>query len=213
MNPSPIRNCLILCLTAVFFLLPGCTRKAGTGSIVVTGLTGSAEKSTQSGWEKTSPGDRIGENQLIRTLDNSTIDLSLFGQVGIRLLAGSEFNPASIAPSQMNFKMNNGNILVRVGKLSQGTGVSVETPTAVASVRGTQFWGQVNRADRTGVFAVREGNLHIKSISSGAETDIEAGRAVDLTPGAEKLETRPAKEGELQAMNQIDDIKILPESP
>lgn len=84
------------------------------------------------------------------------------------------------------------------------------TPTAVAAVRGTQFWGRVNPADQPGIFAVREGSVEITVRATNESVTVEAGRAVVIAPGGESIEERAAAEGELGAMEQIDEINLEP---
>jgi ferric-dicitrate binding protein FerR (iron transport regulator) len=98
---------------------------------------------------------------------------------------------------------------VKVGKLSKGSTVSVITPTAVAGVRGTEFWGQVTKKKEEGVFAVRDGSVEIQLNGSTESLVVNKGEAVEISPVNKTLKSRKAKDAELNAMSQIDEIKIV----
>ncbi|EMG10215.1 sigma factor regulatory protein, FecR/PupR domain protein [Leptospira interrogans serovar Icterohaemorrhagiae str. Verdun HP] len=97
--------------------------------------------------------------------------------------------------------------MIKAGNLAKGQSLIVHTPTVVAAVRGTQFWGRVNGKDETGTFAVREGAVEITRKSDNAKVLIEAGQALDLKPGDRDLKVRVAAKEELAAMEQIDQMK------
>ncbi len=201
------RMSLFLLLPVILLLLPYCKKSAG-GSIRITSLVGKADKNSGDSWQPVAPGELINQNDTVRTQENSIMDLSLYGQVAIRLLGSTEFSAASLARDSMNFKIDNGNILVKVGRLRSGSRVAVESPTAVASVRGTQFWGQVNRAGGSGVFAVREGAVEIHLKISQKDIVVTQGQAVDISADQLTIETRGAKDAEMHAMSQIDEMAI-----
>ncbi|WP_243393333.1 adhesin Lsa19 [Leptospira perolatii] len=150
--------------------------------------------------------DRVVEQETIKTDKDALLDLTTtLGS--IRLLGGTEASIGALRADQAYLKVNEGDILVKVTKLSKGQSVSVDTPTVVAAVRGTQFWGRVNKADESGTFAVREGSVLITRKSDEATVLVKAGEAVDLSPGLQILKTRSAAPAELSAMDQIDQMK------
>ncbi len=203
MNPKliakPVLVCLILGLTVL------CKPKTEeTTDAVVTFITGKATAEKSGAVLKTQ--DRIPETETVKTEKDSTLDLTTtLGTV--RLLGGTEASVEALRPDQNYIKVNEGNILVKVLKLNKNESISIDTPTVVAAVRGTQFWGQVNRAEETGTFAVREGSVLITRKADEARVLVKAGEAVDLAPGAKTLKTRSAAPAELSAMEQIDQMK------
>ncbi|TGK00021.1 iron dicitrate transport regulator FecR [Leptospira langatensis] len=175
-----------------------------TTDAVVTFLVGKA--STEKANTILKINDTIKEAETVKTDKDSTLDLTTtLGTV--RLLGGSEASVAALRADQNYIKVNEGNILVKVVKLNKNESISIDTPTVVAAVRGTQFWGQVNRANETGTFAVREGSVQITRKDDEARVLIKAGEAVDLGPGVKTLKVREAAKAELAAMEQIDQMK------
>lgn len=189
----------------ILFLLFECKPKEEeTTDAVVTFLKGNAiaEKSGHT-LKQT---DRVPEAETVTTEKDAVLDLTT--TLGtIRLLGSTKASVAALRADQNYIKVNEGNILVKVVKLNKNESISVDTPTVVAAVRGTQFWGQVNREAETGTFAVREGSVLITRKVDEARVLVKAGEAVDLSPDAKTLKTRSAAPAELAAMEQIDQMK------
>ncbi|EMO62825.1 sigma factor regulatory protein, FecR/PupR family [Leptospira borgpetersenii serovar Pomona str. 200901868] len=153
-----------------------------------------------------SPLANVTEKQSVKTDSDAVLDLtSKFGS--FRLLGGSTATLAALNADSASFQVSEGNILIKASKLTKGQSLLVDTPTVVAAVRGTQFWGRVNKKDETGTFAVREGAVEITRKSDNIKVLVEAGQAVDLKPGNRDLKTRAAAKEELAAMEQIDQMK------
>lgn len=198
-------------IVTLFILIPtlycgGPKKKAE--HVRVSFLSGSAEQKVPgSDWTALKSGQEVPLNASIRTGSGAVLDLSVSGTAGIRLLGGSSMEIGDIV-STGKVKVSDGNILVKVGKLDAGRSFQVETPTAIASVRGTQFWGQVTKAGEEGVFAVRDGSVEVTLKESGKSFVCSKGDAVDIAPGAKKFDKRAAKKEELGAMEQIDEIHL-----
>ncbi|EQA38754.1 sigma factor regulatory protein, FecR/PupR family [Leptospira inadai serovar Lyme str. 10] len=196
----------ILSITLTLFaVIYGCKPKSeGTSQGIVTFLTGKVTVGKSGKDLKLD--DAVSEHDTIVTAKDGLVDLTT--PLGtIRLLGSTEASVAALKADQAYLKVNEGNILVKVVKLSKNQSISVDTPAVVAAVRGTQFWGQVNRSAETGTFAVREGSVLITRKTDEARVLVKAGEAVDLKPGLSPLVTRTAAEAELSAMQQIDQMK------
>ncbi|EMN18081.1 sigma factor regulatory protein, FecR/PupR family [Leptospira borgpetersenii str. Brem 328] len=153
-----------------------------------------------------SPLANVTEKQSVKTDSDAVLDLT--SKLGsFRLLGGSTATLAALNADSASFQVSEGNILIKASKLTKGQSLLVDTPTVVAAVRGTQFWGRVNKKDETGTFAVREGAVEITRKSDNIKVLVEAGQAVDLKPGDKDLKTRAAAKEELAAMEQIDQMK------
>ena len=190
---------------AALIALPGCKPKpAAPKGVVVTYLKGTAT----AGGTKVAVGTLLTARQVLKTGQGSVIDLAAGDEIAIRLLGNSQFSIAEILRQKVRVRVADGNILVKVGKLRRDRSVSVVTPTAIASVRGTQFWGQVKKGDSSGVFAVREGSVSVKLHKSGQELVVNKGEAVQIAPGARGMKKRKALAAEMGAMQQIDQIKF-----
>lgn len=170
----------------------------------VSFLQGSAERFIKPA--KLKPLDLLPVSEIVKTDSNSILDLS--STLGsLRLLGDTKVSLAQLTEDQLTFEVTEGNILVKSTKLKKGQSLKVSTPTVVAAVRGTEFWGQVNKETTTGTFAVRDGAVEIIRKSDNSSIIIEKGQALDIDPKAKDWKVRPAKQGELDAMAQIDQIK------
>lgn len=196
---------MVRLLIAILFFFIVCKPKAFESSdAVVTFLRGKA--SIVETGKELSPLANVTEKQSVKTDSDAVLDLtSKFGS--FRLLGGSTATLAALNADSASFQVSEGNILIKASKLTKGQSLLVDTPTVVAAVRGTQFWGRVNKKDETGTFAVREGAVEITRKSDNIKVLVEAGQAVDLKPGNRDLKTRAAAKEELAAMEQIDQMK------
>lgn len=150
--------------------------------------------------------DTISESETVQTGKDATVDLN--SDLGaIRLLGDTNVNLKKLSKDVTTFEVSQGNILVKSSKLSKGQTLNVITPTVVAAVRGTQFWGQVNKETESGTFAVRDGAVEITRKSDQSVILIEKGQALDIDPKSTSWKVRTAKQGELDAMAQIDEMK------
>ncbi|MCL8266277.1 adhesin Lsa19 [Leptospira weilii] len=195
----------LLSTIAILFFFIVCKPKALESSdAVVTFLKGKAFI-LETGKELF-PLANVTEKQSVKTDSDAVLDLT--SKLGsFRLLGGSTATLAALNADSASFQVSEGNVLIKASKLTKGQSLLVDTPTVVAAVRGTQFWGRVNGKDETGTFAVREGAVEIIRKSDNAKVLIEAGQAVDLKPGDRDLKTRAAAKEELAAMEQIDQMK------
>ncbi|WP_176087479.1 adhesin Lsa19 [Leptospira alexanderi] len=195
---------LLIAIAILFFFIVCKPKALESSDAVVTFLKGKA--SIVETGKELSPLANVTEKQSVKTDSDSVLDLT--SKLGsFRLLGGSTATLAALNADSASFQVSEGNVLIKASKLTKGQSLLVDTPTVVAAVRGTQFWGRVNGKDETGTFAVREGAVEIIRKSDNAKVLIEAGQAVDLKPGDGDLKTRAAAKEELAAMEQIDQMK------
>ncbi len=181
-------------------------------TIVVKSMLGNPH--IQRGFQKISaqPGMKLQTGDVVVTsAANSQLDLSVNGLAGCRVLPTSEFVVVDATRTAMKVEIKSGNAIMNLKKLPMSSSFQVETPTAVATVRGTQFWGRVQPATPTNLvttFAVREGKVEVKDKKSGKAVLLKKGFAVDIATDGSKLPViRPALDGEMQAMAQASQIK------
>ena len=179
--------------------------------VMIAGMTGEA---TLTRGDQTMPatiGMECQKDDILKTGGNCTLDITVNDIAGCRVLPSSEFAIVDSKMSQMRFKINNGNAILNLNKLPADSKFELETPTAVASVRGTQFWGRVDTAildNPVTTFAVREGVVEILAKSIGKSFTLEKGQALDIPKDKSVVPSiRPALEEELAAMAQADAIK------
>lgn len=149
---------------------------------------------------------------IVETGTGARTDISLNGSAGFRLLEQSRAEIPVNDSANIRVRAELGNILVRIKeefKNQQGR-FTLETPTVVAAVRGTQFWGRVGNTgvENMTTLAVREGIVHVTLRDSGKEVDLNAGEAVDLADSSIDIVVRKAVAPELQALEQAEQIVI-----
>ena len=138
------------------------------------------------------------------------VDFVVAQTAGCRLLPESECRLVSTDPATMKIALASGNIILNIKKLPQTSTFTVETPTAVASVRGTQFWGRVvpDIPDNpAATFAVREGSVEITVLKDNKTFLLHEGQALDiLKEPLVSPSVRPALPEELAALEQAPGI-------
>lgn len=147
---------------------------------------------------------------LLETGGHCTLDLTLNDLAGCRLLASSQAEITNTDASDMRVAIKSGNAVLNLKKLPKNSSFRVETPTAIAAVRGTQFWGRVetqNPANPVTTFAVREGIVEIFAKTSNQTFTLEKGQALDIPLDGSLPTVRVALNAELKAMEQADAIK------
>ena len=152
------------------------------------------------------------KGDVLKTTSQCQLDLSLNQVAGCRVLGSSECQIADAKASDMYLKVTDGNVILNLKKLPESCSFRVETPTAVAAVRGTQFWGRVDlqKIDNpVTTFAVREGSVEILAKSAAKSFTITPGQALDIPKDPQVTPSiRPALPAEMQAMEQAHDIQI-----
>ena len=153
-------------------------------------------------------GDALMKGDGIKTSPTCQVDMSMNNLAGCRVLSGTEVKVMGWKPENMSLKVESGNVILNLKELPAKSSFRVETPTAVATVRGTQFWGRVNpSADSTvTTFAVKKGSVEILPVGI-AETKpilLAPGDAVDISPAG--AQTRKALPEEMAAMEQADQV-------
>ena len=179
---------------------------AGT---VVTKVEGAPMIVGSAGQRPAEVGTRVETGEAVHADAGCQVDIAMNDAVGCRLLSGTTCRIA-LDEGGMKIALEEGNVVLNLKKLPAATTFELETPLAVATVRGTQFWGRVPKAgDPAGTtFAVREGKIDLTLTGDQSTFSLEAGQALDVPEqGSGKLpEVRPALAEELQAIAQAADI-------
>ena len=134
----------IVVLVAGFFF-SGFPTKAVKETASVTFIQGQAEVRLggKGDWKRAEIGMKLGQEDIIRTLENSKVDLSFGTKGGIRLEPNSQVGLAEYTAEKTMLDLTVGKVLVTAAKLSKDSQFEVQTPTAVASITGTQFLVEV----------------------------------------------------------------------
>ena len=139
-----------------------------------------------------------------------SLDVAVNGLAGCRVLPGSECTVVDGSKSNMRLEIKSGNAILNLKKLPVGSAFEIETPTAIASVRGTQFWGRVDAADLNNpitTFAVRRGLVNILDKKSNKMFSLKMGQALDIPKNGLAPVIRPALDEEMKTMEQAQAIQ------
>lgn len=179
------RNYLIMAgiISAIFAIIISCSFKSNEETRVIF-VTGNAEiRHNQGNAEpmnikmllkkgdiiKTGSGFvliQIGDNIMVRIQSNTTVEVAkLFDQAETRL------------------SLSNGQLISAVKKLSKNSNFRIQTPTALASVRGTQY--SISYYKSRSVLAVREGKVQIDTIENKKEKQniVSSGSTMVISKG------------------------------
>ncbi|PKL18217.1 MAG: hypothetical protein CVV49_07115 [Spirochaetae bacterium HGW-Spirochaetae-5] len=147
-------------------------------SAIVTFLIGECFVIDEKGERKLNNGDLVFSKNTIKTKDKSELILQI-DKVGIiRLMSNSEF-----VLDALNNKENGTIIQSKFGTSfsriikNDNTKFVINTPTVVASVRGTEFLAE-NNTEKTSIL-VRDGVVNLKSIKGTSEVDLVKGKRGD----------------------------------
>lgn len=185
-----------------------CAGTAAAGETKVMEVTGEAFIANGHGINRLTAGMPCEAGDMLMTRPGSTADVMVNGLAACRLLPGTTAALAGVRGDKMQILVAEGNVILNVNKLPQTSRFIVDTPTAVAVVRGTQFWGRVAGVDDAAqtTFAVKEGMVRVTMKDSGAEIDLSPGDAVDVDPGSAELHSRKATQDEMNAMRAADQM-------
>lgn len=199
----------IVALAIVFFGAVPAVRAEEEGAFV-TNVQGRASVIRAGVEEPASVGMALRKEDGIKTDVDGRLDLSTNGVAGVRLLALTEGSIKELSPAKVGVSVSKGNVIVNVKELPRENQFDLETPTAIAAVRGTQFWGRVDAAGQAAVttIAVREGVIQIAVKESGFAFSLSQGQAIDIPPGLGDPQVRPASDAEMQAMARASEIAI-----
>jgi len=142
------------------------------GEVFVSAVQGGAEYSTDHhSWNRLEPGLILGPGAELRTSFNATADLVLkHCGTALRLLPKSHLTLTRLEETftgeeiitRTRLDLRSGGIVGSQRKLSRTSTFDISTPTATATIRGTEY---VVRAD--GAVSCLEGAVSVKYITSG----------------------------------------------
>lgn len=192
-----------------FFLIFGAlTSAAFAAEARVLKVSGDAFVAAEDGIARIEEGRICKAGDMLMTRPGASIDVILDGVAVCRMLPGTTAALAPTRGGRTQILIAEGDVVFNVRKLPEGAQFLVDTPTAVAAVRGTQFWGRVAGgpdAART-TFAVKEGVVNIAPKASDVSIDLAAGQAVDLTAADQPASSRRASDAEMAAMRIADEL-------
>lgn len=138
-------------------------------------------------------GTPIEQGDVLRAPKGSRVDFSVNGIAGLSAAEGAECEVAKASESEMRIDLALGELRANIKKLPHNASFSVETPTAIAAVHGTQFTSVVSMNEQNlpdSSFIVRDSKIDVTVKSSGEKITLDEGLALDVpsipsgTPGA-----------------------------
>ena len=206
----------IIYLAAAFGLLTALPAFSETSEVVVSNVQGDVQIQRGTTMMPVTAGMTCQQGDIVKTGANCSADVTMNKLAGVRLLASSSGTITSSEKESMMVTINSGNAILNLNKLPKDSTFKVETPTAIAAVRGTQFWGRVGDQKFEGAglpkpyttFAVRQGSVEILAKNANKQFTLQPGEALDIPQEAEELPgIRKALPEEMKAMEQADSIK------
>lgn len=124
-------------LCAILF----CAQAAHAAGIAIVKATGTVETRADAtgGWKKVAAGQALAPGATVRTGADSTCIVQWPGGHALRMQPLSTLTITKGSPAENRAKLTTGKITAHVEKLSSGQRFEIETPTAIAGVRGTTF--------------------------------------------------------------------------
>ena len=189
--------------------------QAESEKVTVTGITGSPQVIRQGQSMPATAGMACQKEDILKTTAGCSMDIAINQMAGCRILPSTECMLSGTDKKSMDLKVADGNVILNLKKLPKNSTFKVETPTAVATVRGTQFWGRVDMQKAENpvtTFAVRQGAVEILEKSTGKNFTIKKGQALDIPKDtAVESTVREALPEEMGAMEQASSIKTAGE--
>ena len=127
--------------------------------VVKSGIVQLAANSS-SGWKSALNNSRLRDGARVRTLDNSKAEIIFFDSTATRLAENTEILLKSSSKKLVEIFQSSGRTWNRIIRLAGIEEYKVQTPTAVAVVRGTAFTIDV---DNDTVILVKDGTVNVSS--------------------------------------------------
>jgi len=139
---------------------------------------GAVEVDTGNGWVPATDGMKLSEDDSVRTLEGKAV-LILYESIIINLDENTEVTIADLSKDNVKVKQGSGSTWNKFANIMGIKGFEVETPTTVATVRGTEFWVDMDSV------GVSDGEVDVKM--AGAQFTVKPGHKVIKPAGVAKL--------------------------
>ena len=156
--------------------------------------------------------ERVQDGDVIETGDKSSVIV----QVGDELIVRFEENTTVVVKSikdlsKREISLEKGKVLSKVSKLKKGNEYFVKTPTAVASVRGTEFLTDYENGTTT--VAVGKGKVSVVKTQTSEEKLVDLGSTVVVTDNMEMREINRVETLELKKLENTPSVKNVETMP
>lgn len=136
---------LVAVAVTVWFIKKSPKTAEAPGRLTVLEMSGGVEKRVGESWVRVKQGDVLPDGVYVRTGERSEVIIAFSGGSELRLDERTEAIVDTTGPLSVFQPL--GRTWVRVGSLLSGGSFEVETPTMVATVRGTAFTTVVTDKD------------------------------------------------------------------
>ncbi len=151
------------------------------------------------------------EGDIFTIGEKSALILQSSDGLVIRFESNTEAVMSSITDiTKREISLNKGRVLSSVEKLQKGHGYAVKTPTAVASVRGTQFLTEFTGTKS--IVAVGKGVVNVKRTAGAADEKlVEKGNSAVVETEKEFVELREINKVETLELSKLEKTPVVPE--
>jgi len=197
----------------LIFMVPVKPSEANTNHVMISRVNGRPTILNFDGTHKAVVGKSLSKGDIINVKPGCELDITMNGLVGFRLLEKTRGALIRTLPDDMWLSVFDGNVIFNIADMPAGATLTLETPLAVAAVRGTQFWGRVIYEDEISgeakaTFAVLNGTVTIDIKHTRQTIQLEQGQAIDIAAGDKSVHVREAEAAELDAMQGATDIAV-----
>lgn len=151
------------------------------------------------------------EGDIFTVGEKSTLILQSSDGLVIRFESNTEAVISSINDvTKREISLNKGKVLSSVEKLQKGHGYAVKTPTAVASVRGTQFLTEFTGTKS--IVAVGKGVVNVKRTAGAPDEKlVEKGNSAVVEAEKEIVELREVNKVETLELSKLENTPVVQE--
>jgi len=180
--------------------------KSGSSQAMVLFFTGTA--TIQHVNEQPKPvqvHETVKNGDIIETGDKSAVIVQAGDEFTVRFEENTKVIISSINNiSKREINLNSGKVLSRVSKLKKGNEYMIKTPTAVASVRGTEFLADYSEGKTT--VAVAKGKVSVVKNDNKEENFADQGKTVVVS---DKVELRNINQVETLELKKLENTPVI----
>lgn len=141
----------------------------------------------------------LEEGDRLVTGPGASVEIGIDGGSVLTIEENSDFTLKDARPASTTFSLTLGTLLAKIKKLAAGEALQVQSPTAVAAVRGTEFGVEVAAGEETHVGVFDEGSVEVRGqqgeasvLSPNQETRVARGMAAERPYELKRLMARRA---------------------
>lgn len=209
MNPKKLfKKILIIAAISAAAMFISCAKET-KNEIFVSFFTGSVTQTRSGAPVAVEVKGVVQEGDIFTIGEKSTLILQSSDGLVIRFESNTEAVVSSITDvSKREISLNKGKVLSSVEKLQKRHGYAVKTPTAVASVRGTQFLTEFTGTKS--IIAVGKGVVNVKRTAGAADEKlVEKGNSAVVETEKEIVELREVNKVETLELSKLEKTPVV----